>query len=194
MRMAKLFKKWLLRLREGDQSAFLPLYEQTAPGLMRFLLWKTNGDKALAEDVLQEAYVKFLLHLDNIQAEEDVALRAYLLRITKHCLIDKVARSPHSNKKYIPLEDFQETPNFADSTPQERAVEVRELAVAMKSLNEKDSEIIWLRDGLGFSHKEVADEIGISEEASRQAYVRAKKNLLSGIEKLTQPLLEVGHA
>jgi DNA-directed RNA polymerase specialized sigma24 family protein len=35
------------------------------------------------------------------------------------------------------------------------------------------------KDGLGFSHREVANQIGISEDASRQAYVRAKKSLMS---------------
>lgn len=177
--MAQLFKKWIGRLKEGDQSAFLPLYEQTAPGLMRFLLWKTNGDKALSEDVLQESYVRFLIHLDNIEAKEDIALRSYLLRIAKNCLIDKVARAPHASRKHVPIEDYQESLSASTGLEQERAVELRELSVAMQSLSEKESEIIWLRDAMGFSHKEVADEIGITEEASRQAYVRAKRNLLS---------------
>ena len=45
--------------------------------------------------------------------------------------------------------------------------------------NEKDSEIIWLRDALGLSHREVADRLGLTEQAARQAYVRAKRALVS---------------
>lgn len=177
--MGNNLKSWVKRLRKGDQSAFLPFYEKTAPGLMRFLLWKSNGDKPLAEDILQESYVRFLLHLDRLESEEEISIQSYLLRIVKHCLIDKVARSPHAARHHIPIEDALYREETREESRQEQAVELRELAIAMKSLSEKDSEIIWLRDALGMSHREVADQIGISEQASRQAYVRAKRTLLS---------------
>lgn len=184
-------KKWLDRLRAGDQSAFLPLYEKTAPGIMRFLLWKTNGDKALAEDIMQDSFVKFLLSLDNLESDQDLAVQAYLLRIAKNCLIDKAARGPRATKQHLPIDEIVELADPVASAQQERAVEMRELGVAMQSLSEKDSEIIWLRDGLGLSHREVADQIGITEQASRQAYVRAKRSLLTVVGKLN-PLAELG--
>lgn len=185
-------KKWLQRLRAGDQSAFLPLYEKTAPGIMRFLLWKTNGDKALAEDIMQDAFVKFLLSIDNLESDQDLAVQAYLLRIAKNCLIDKAARGPRATKQHLPLEEIVELPDPLANAQQERAVEVRELSVAMQALSEKDSEIIWLRDGLGLSHREVADEIGITEQASRQAYVRAKRSLLTELAGKLNPVPAVG--
>lgn len=176
--MAKELRKWIKRLRKGDQSAFLPFYEQTAPGLLRFLLWKTKGDRPLAEDILQESFVRFLLHLDQMEASEDLSIYSYLLRIVKHCLIDKVGRSAHSKREHIPI-DTVALADTHETARQERAVELRELAVAMEALNEKDSEIIWLRDVLGLSHREVADQVGITEQASRQAYLRAKRSLLA---------------
>jgi RNA polymerase sigma factor (sigma-70 family) len=66
---------------------------------------------------------------------------------------------------------------------QETAVEMRELSIAMQSLSERESEIVWLRDGMGLSHREVADRVGISEQASRQAYVRAKRALVSVLDR-----------
>lgn len=179
--MGKGMKKWVERLRKGDQSAFLPLYEKVSPGLLRYLLWKTNGDRPLSEDVLQEAFVRFLVNLDRIESDQEFAVQAYLLQIVKRCLIDKAARTPQATRPHIPVDDMFDLADPIQSSRQERAVELRELSIAMKSLNEKDSEIIWLRDALGMSHKEVADQIGISEQASRQAYVRAKRTLLSGL-------------
>lgn len=178
-------KKWVTRLHKGDQSAFLPFYEKTAPGLMRFLLWKSSGDQALAEDILQETYVRFLLHLDRLESVKDIAIYSYMLRIAKHCLIDKVGRAAHAKREHVSVDDVV----LADAhgRRQEQAIELRELSVAMESLKEKDSEIIWLRDGLGLSHKEVAQQIGISEQASRQAYVRAKRTLLSELAETVLP-------
>lgn len=171
--------KWVKRLREGDQSAFLPFYEKTAPGLLRFLLWKTNGDRPLAEDILQEGYVRFLVNLDRLESDQEISIQSYLLRIVKHCLIDKTARTPQGKRPHVPMDELLHMEDPTANAQQERAVEMRELAIAMGSLNEKDSEIIWLRDGLGFSHREVADQVGITEQASRQAYVRAKRMLMS---------------
>jgi RNA polymerase sigma-70 factor, ECF subfamily len=186
--------KWIRRLRKGDQSAFLPLYEKTAPGLLRFLMWKTNGDRALSEDILQESYVRFLVNLDRLQSEQEIAVQAYLLRIVKHCLIDKAARTPQATRQHVSLDAIMDLADHHETSPQETAVEMRELAVAMKSLNEKDSEIIWLRDGLGLSHREVADQIGITEQASRQAYVRAKRTLISELAGKVASIADTGGA
>lgn len=190
--MGNSLKTWVKRLRNGDQSAFLPFYEKTAPGLMRFLLWKSNGNKELAEDILQESYVRFLLHLDRLESEEEISIQSYLLRIVKHCLIDKVARSPHAARIHIPMEDAMHLAETSQDAKQEQAVELRELSIAMSSLSEKDSEIIWLRDALGMSHREVADQIGITEQASRQAYVRAKRSLLSELAATGAAILNGG--
>ena len=184
--------KWVQRLQKGDQSAFLPLYEKVAPGLMRFLLWKTGGDRPLCEDILQESFVRFLVSLDRLESDQDLAIQSYLLQIVKNCLIDKAARTPQATRQHIPLEAMGDLPEAGEGTRQERAVQMRELSVAMQSLNEKDSEIIWLRDGLGLSHKEVADQVGITEQASRQAYVRAKRSLMSELATRLWPDMEGG--
>jgi len=189
--MGKKIAKWVRRLKKGDQSAFLPLYEQTSPGLFRFLMWKTRGDKPLSEDILQDTYVKFLGHIDQLEAEDEVVVQSYLMRVARNCLIDRVARGAGSKATNIPLEDAYFLPQLSQGSNQETAVEIRELALAMGHLNEKDSEIIWLRDGLGLSHREVADQVGISEQASRQAYVRAKRSL---VEMLQEKLMPLGDA
>lgn len=178
-------RKYIDRLRGGDQSAFLPFYQKVAPGLLRFLLWKTGGDKPLSEDVLQEGFVRFLLNLDKLESTEELAVQSYLLQIVRNCLIDKTARAPMAMRGYVPIEEVAQVEDGPMRQRQERAVQLRELHVAMKDLSEKDSEIIWLRDALGMSHREVADQVGITEQASRQAYVRAKRSLLA---KLTDRL------
>lgn len=180
-------KKWVKRLQAGDQSAFLPLYETTAPGLLRFLLWKTQGDRALSEDILQEAFVRFLVSLDQLEAERDLSVQSYLFHTVKNCWIDKVVRSPHAKRTQVPLEAVAHLADPAATHKAERAVELRELRIAMQALEERDSEIIWLRDALGYSHKEVADHVGISEQATRQAYIRAKKSLLSICARMAGP-------
>jgi RNA polymerase sigma-70 factor, ECF subfamily len=177
--MAQSLSQYIQRLRQGDQSAFLPLYEKTSPGLMRFLLWKTNGDRALSEDILQESFVRLLVNLDKLEAVEELAVQRYLLQMVKNCHIDKVARSPKMDRNSVPLEEALNFSEAFENNRAEHAIEMRELKLAMDSLNEKDSEIIWLRDALGLSHKEIAERVGLTEQAARQAYVRAKRALIA---------------
>jgi len=172
-------RKWIKKLKKGDQSAFLPFYQETAPGLLRFLLWKTSGDRPLSEDILQESYVKFLVSLDRLDSTEDLAVKSYMFKIVKNCLIDKAGRSAYARAEHVSVDNIAELVDLKQTARQEKAVELRELKIAMEALNEKESEIIWLRDGLGLSHREVASQVGITEQASRQAYVRAKKNLVA---------------
>ena len=178
--MGKGLKKWLKRLKNGDQSAFLPFYEMTSPGLMRFLLWKTKGDRPTSEDILQESYVRFLLHLDNVESLSDISVQSYLLRTVRNCLIDKVVRSSHN--RMVGMDNLSQFEDTSATLRAESHVELRELRQLMDTLGERESEIIWLRDAMGLSHKEVADQVGITAEASRQAYVRAKRNLLGMAE------------
>ncbi len=180
-------KKWVTRLQAGDQSAFLPFYEKVAPGLLRFLLWKTRGDRPLAEDILQDAFVRFLVNIDKIELIQEVAIQSYLLQIVKNCWVDKVSRGAGSQAIHVDLDNAMQLNDPKESARQERMVELRELSVAMSCLNERDSEIVWLRDAMGFSHKEVADQVGISEQASRQAYVRAKRTLFDRLKDVFRP-------
>lgn len=187
--MGSSLSQYIQRLRNGDQSAFLPLYEKTSPGLMRFLMWKTHGDRALSEDILQESFVRFLVNLDKLEAVEELAVQRYLLQMVKNCHIDKVARAPKADRNAVSLEEIPSYSEATENSRAEQAIEMRELKLAMDSLNEKDSEIIWLRDALGLSHKEVAERLGLTEQAARQAYVRAKRALIaffnSGVESLS---------
>lgn len=186
--MASNFKNWIQRLRKGDQSAFLPLYEKTAPGLMRFLLWKSRGDRPLSEDILQEVYVRFLLNIDKLESDKDISVHSYLLQTARNCFVDKVSRASGSKATHLPIETAHDLTDSVEGNKSENAVRIRELAIAMDSLEEKDSEIIWLRDALGLSHREVGARIGVTEQASRQAYVRAKRSLMSVLGPKLTPL------
>ena len=109
--MGNTLSTWIQRLQKGDQTAFLPFYEKVAPGLLRFLLWKTNGDRPLSEDILQEAFVRFLLNLDRLESNQEFAVQAYLLQIVKNCLVDKTARTPQASRPHVTLDAIAELPD-----------------------------------------------------------------------------------
>ena len=55
---------WVERARRGDQNAFERLYRQHA-GRIHALVWRLcGGDAALAEDLVQEAFIRAWHKLD----------------------------------------------------------------------------------------------------------------------------------
>src|SRR5258708_1898946 len=80
----------ILASREGDHDAFRRLYERYAPAVLGFLAHRL-GDHALAEDALQETFVKAFRALDAFDTKrrfgpwlstiaENVAIDAYRRR------------------------------------------------------------------------------------------------------------------
>ena len=53
----------LLRMRCGDEQAFVVLYRRRQAGLYRFAL-HMSGSAAVAEDVIQEVFLALIRHTD----------------------------------------------------------------------------------------------------------------------------------
>ena len=68
-----------------DEAAFRHLYQRTARPLWAYLL-RSCGDLALADDLLQEAYLRMLR--SGFEGEDDDRRRNYLFRIATNLLRD----------------------------------------------------------------------------------------------------------
>lgn len=81
----------LLRaLRRGDDHAFDVLVRDYGPRLRNFFA-RLTGEPASAEDLAQEAFLRFYLHRRNYQPR--ARLSTYLYRIGCNCWIDHLRRA-----------------------------------------------------------------------------------------------------
>ena len=69
-----------------DSDAFAAFYERSARGLWAYLA-RVSGNRALADDLMQEAYLRFLGA--TLPADGEVAARRYLFRIATNLLRDQ---------------------------------------------------------------------------------------------------------
>lgn len=82
----------VLRLRDGDRTAFAPLFEAIAPQALRTACFLT-GDKATAEDALQDTFVSCLNNLHKLREAEK--FRPWFYRaLTRRCTYLLRARIP----------------------------------------------------------------------------------------------------
>jgi RNA polymerase sigma-70 factor (ECF subfamily) len=80
----------------GEES-LRALYDQHAPVLLAYAMRLTEGDRAKAEDIVQETLVRAWRHLDRLD-EEDRPVRPWLFTVAQRLAIDahraRLARPP----------------------------------------------------------------------------------------------------
>jgi RNA polymerase sigma-70 factor (ECF subfamily) len=128
-----------------NESAFRAFYEQTATPLLRYLIGITRTPD-IAEDILQEAYCRFLTA--RLPEMDDRQTRNYLFRIATNLVRDRWRRSEETSG----TDDLVETPVLAPHL--DRSIGVRQ---AFDRLKPRERQLLWLAYVEGSNHQEIAE-------------------------------------
>lgn len=152
-----------------DNDAFAAFYERTARPVWAYLA-RVSGNSTLADDLLQETYLRFLGA--NIP-DGEVACRHYLFRIATNLLRDQWRRP-----KPMPLDHVSESALTAVGHPNAASIDARTaLALAFPRLRPRERLLLWLAYAEGASHREIAEITGLRETSIRLLLFRAKHKL-----------------
>ena len=77
----------LNKIKTGDRTAFMLLYERYWDSLYAFVLGRTKN-REIAEEILQNLWIKILEDTDAIQSDESENVKGYLLRHLHYRIID----------------------------------------------------------------------------------------------------------
>jgi RNA polymerase sigma-70 factor (ECF subfamily) len=133
---------------------FERLYAAEAPGLFAFLAYRT-GDRALAEDVLADAFERALRARRGFDRRRG-SQKTWLYAIALNVLRDQARRADAESRAYT-----RAAPPPPDAPDRLAAIETRdELARAMAKLSDDEREAIALRFGAEMTVPEVADLLG----------------------------------
>ena len=87
-----------------EKRKFVILYEN-----YRYLMLKVAADilhdYQLAEDAVQEAFVRVAKHMENVGQPEETATKRYLITITKHAAIDLYRRRNRLQSREIYMDE-----------------------------------------------------------------------------------------
>lgn len=139
-------------------------YDLYKTGLYRFAL-SILKDAHLAEDVLQEAFVR-LLSLNRLPDTEKA--QAWLYRVVRNICYD-ILRKRKREAGELPV----------NAAAPEESWEFTEL---IAPLPQKEQEILALRFIGGFSHKEVAQIMNMTVHSAKKRYERAIHTLRTEME------------
>jgi RNA polymerase sigma-70 factor (ECF subfamily) len=161
----------LRRAATMDEAAFRHLYDRTARPLRAFLI-RSCGDLALADDLLQEAYLRMLR--SGFEGEDDDHRKNYLYRIATNLLRDHFRRRrPES----------LEVPERDHSPSHDETVHLRsDVGSAMAELAPRDRQMLWLAYVEGASHQEIAKALGLRTASVRSMLFRARQRLAQQLQ------------
>jgi len=157
-----------------DEDAFRLFYERTARPVWAYLS-RMSGDPRLADDLLQEAYYRFLRA--NAAHESDAHRRNYLFRIATN-LVRDMRRRPRVDETRI-ADEGEET-DQADPQSEDvanGAVRRLDLSRSMARLRPRERDLLWLAYAQGSSHKEIAETLGLKTASVKLLLFRARRRL-----------------
>jgi RNA polymerase sigma-70 factor (ECF subfamily) len=159
-----------------DSDAFAGFYERSARPLWAYLA-RVSGDPALADDLLQESYIRFLAaDAPRIDVDGEVAARRYLFRIATNLLRDHWRKPKHAAIEDVPEEHFR----TSDTSEQSDARSL--LGPALLQLRPRERQLLWLAYAEGYSHKEIAAITGLASASVRLLLFRARRRAAHLIE------------
>jgi RNA polymerase sigma-70 factor (ECF subfamily) len=161
-----------------ENDAFAGFYERSARPLWAYLA-RVSGDSALADDLMQESYLRFLCvrHPVTLFAEGEVAARRYLFRIATNLLRDHWRRPRPASLDEIPEEFFA----AAAGTSQTDSHEV--LGPALARMRPRERQLLWLAHAEGYTHREIAAVTGLASVSIRLLLFRARRKIVGLIRE-----------
>ena len=152
------------------------VYEDLRP-LMFSIAYRMLGSAAEAEDVVQEAFLRF--HRESEGEIENP--KAWLSAVTTRLSIDQLRSARARRESYVGT--WLPEPLLTDSAP-DVAVQTEEadtlslaFLVVLETLTPVERAVFLLREVFGYGYGEIAEVIGKSEDNARQLAVRAKRRL-----------------
>ena len=164
---------------QGDRLAFETLYRRHRYRIYG-LLWRLcGGDPSLAEDMLQEAFVRAWNKLDSFRGE--ARFSTWLHRLSANvALSDRRSRMRRLSRE-TELEGTVE--RLATGEKDVYADKRMDLEQAISRLPERARTVLILYDVEGYSHAEIAEIAGMAVGSSKAQLHRARKLVRKELEK-----------
>jgi RNA polymerase sigma factor (sigma-70 family) len=163
--------RWVERARDGDRLAFEQLYRSHCDRI-HALCWRMcGGDKGLAEDMVQEAFVRAWNKLNLFRGESKFG--TWLHRLTVNVVLsDRRIRVKRLQREQEMVDDVERTlvgdrDVFAGLR--------KDLEFAIAGLPERARSVLVLYDIEGYRHKEIAEMTGMAVGSSKAQLHRARK-------------------
>jgi RNA polymerase sigma-70 factor (ECF subfamily) len=148
-----------------NEAAFLDFYARTAGPLIGYLR-RLTGNVTTAEDLLQEAYLRFL-GAARVPVDPDHR-RNYLFRIATNLARDHFRHE----RRYLSVDDDR---RFDRASTPAHATDAQDVWSALKRVTARDRELLLLAYVEGLTHREISQITGLMRASVKPLLFRARK-------------------
>lgn len=174
----------ITQYRNGHEAAFDLLVDRYKSKVFTtiFLIVK---DQDLAEDLLQEVFVKVINTLNSDRYNEEGKFQPWIMRIAHNLAVDHFRKA----KRYpmIMMEDGSNVFNslrFSEGNAEDEKVKEEEIALVRRlidELPEAQKQVLIMRHYMDMSFQEIADQTGVSINTAlgrmRYALIHLRKKM-----------------
>jgi len=165
-----------------DESHFRTLFEATRGPLLAYL--RQAAGEGTAEDLLQEAYIRFLHHPP--RESDPVAQRCWLFTTATRLLRDHWRKDRRLT--WLPWgsddgdEDAPELP-CDQPLPDRQAWTRQAVELGFRDLTPRQRTLLWLAHVEGFDQRELAHALGLTTGSARVLLHRARQRMGATLER-----------
>jgi RNA polymerase sigma-70 factor (ECF subfamily) len=149
-----------------DETTFQALYERMSSPLRSYLRMLCR-DSALADDLLQDTFLRFLRA--EVPLLEDHQVKAYLYKTATSAANDhwrSAQRERSKTEAWAAEREVSGNPELS-----------HDMERLFNSLDSRQQSLLWLAYVEGFSHSEIAALLGLKEQSVKVVLLRARRQL-----------------
>lgn len=169
------------KCRQGDNEARKELYDRYAGRLMAVCM-RYAGDRSAAEDLMHDAFLKIFGAFDHFSYRGEGSLRAWMERVTVNVALEWIRQ--RNRQGQVLLDEGRVKGDIAEpDTGEVESVPKEVLLRFVAELPEGYRTVFNLFCVEEFSHREIAQMLGINEKSSSSQLFRARALLAQRVKE-----------
>ena len=168
----------LRKAQKGDERAFQTILETYEGPVYNYVL-RMVGDRALAEDLTQEIFLRIYQGLAGFSLR--CRFTTWLFQVAKNRVLDELRARERKPQSVVTLDDLP--PLEVVDAPPERVEAIDAVWRAVALLNPDLKMALLLRDVVGLSYTEIADALEITLATVKWRIFKAREEVQLALER-----------
>ncbi len=170
--------------QKGEKGYQKALYDKYAPKMLGVCM-RYARDRSEAEDYLQEGFIKVFNNLEKLRNPNQ--LEGWIEKIMVNTALEHIRKKKTVNGQEVDLEENMDLEEDEQVTGE---LSRNELLKVIQDLPSGFRAVFNMYAIEGYSHKEIAQMLDITEGTSKSQYARAKSLLQKKVKKINSSVLK----